>query len=80
MILRGMKGDVEVRDMFAGVDRVPRPGEAAGAWSFSGRNVSFDTASGIPAVMACIRLIAETAASKSYHMDSVGASMSWHEG
>ena len=63
MILRGMKGDVEVRDMFSGVDRIPRPGEAAGAWSFSGRNVSFDTASGIPAVMACMRLISETAAS-----------------
>jgi len=63
MIIRGQNGDVEVRDMFSGADRVPRPGEIGGAWTYSGRNVSFENASGLPAVMACIRLIAETAAS-----------------
>ena len=49
--------------MFEGVDRVPRPGEAGGAWSYAGRQVSVDEASSLPAVMACIRLRAETAAS-----------------
>lgn len=63
MILRGIDGDVELRDLFSGVDRIPRPGEGSGAWSYSGRSVNYESASGLPAVMACIRLIAETAAS-----------------
>lgn len=63
MILRGMEGDIELRDLFSGVDRIPRPGETSGAWSFSGRSVNYESASGLPAVMACIRLISETAAS-----------------
>jgi len=63
VILRGISGDVELRDLFSGVDRIPRPGESSGAWSYAGRSVNFDSASGLPAVMACIRLISETAAS-----------------
>lgn len=63
MILRGIDGDVELRDLFSGVDRIPRPGETSGAWSFSGRTVNFESASGLPAVMDCIRIISETAAS-----------------
>jgi HK97 family phage portal protein len=63
MIIRGRSGDIEVRDIFSGADRIPRPGELGGAWTWSGRNVTFENASGLPAVMACIRLIAETAAS-----------------
>ena len=64
MILRTLNGgDVELRDLFTGTDRIPRPGEASGAWSYSGRMVNFEAASGLPAVMAAIRLIADTAAS-----------------
>ena len=64
MILRTATGaELEIRDLFTGTDRIPRPGEAAGAWSYSGRVVNFDSAAGLPAVMAAIRLIADTAAS-----------------
>lgn len=49
--------------MFTGVDRIPRPGLSGGTWTYSGKRVDYDAAAGIPAVMACIRLIAETAAS-----------------
>ena len=63
MIVRGTHGDVEVRDMFTGMDAIPRPGMFGGAWTIAGRRVDFNAASGLPAVMACIRLISETAAS-----------------
>jgi HK97 family phage portal protein len=64
MILRTTNGsELEVRDLFTGSDRVPRPGEASGSWAYSGRVVSFESASGLPAVMAAIRLISDTAAS-----------------
>lgn len=63
-VLRTSRGhDLEARDLFTGSDRIPRPGETPGAWSFSGRAVNFDAAAGIPALMAGIRLIADTIAS-----------------
>jgi HK97 family phage portal protein len=64
MIIRTSNGnDLELRDLFTGSDRIPRPGESQGGYSYAGKPVNFDTAAGIPAVMAAIRLIADTIAS-----------------
>jgi HK97 family phage portal protein len=63
VIVRTNNSNRELRDLFSGSDRIPRPSEAAGAWAYSGRIVNFESASGLPAVMAAIRLIADTAAS-----------------
>lgn len=63
MILATRRGDHEVRDLFQGADRIPIPGTAGGIWASAGRWVSTEDAVGLPAVMAAIRALAETAGS-----------------
>ena len=62
-VLRTSHGtDLELRDMFSGVDGIPRPSLASNGWTYSGRRVDHTAATGIPALMAGIRLIADTLA------------------
>lgn len=53
---------VETRDVF-GSDAIPRPSEAGGFWSAAGKIVDADTATGLPAVLAAVRLLSEGVAS-----------------
>lgn len=62
MIIRTRNGaNAEVRMAEWGSSAIPVPG--AGYYAFTGRNVTTDTALGMPAVSAAIRLISETIAS-----------------
>lgn len=54
---------MESRDIFDGYDSIPRPGEAGGYWSAAGKRVDSDTALGLPAALAAVRLLAEAVAS-----------------
>jgi HK97 family phage portal protein len=63
-VIRSRGGSVQVqqRDIFDGVDAIPSPAAAGGFLTPSGRRVTTDDAAGLPAVMAAIRIIAETIA------------------
>jgi HK97 family phage portal protein len=68
MILATRHGDRELRSiggMFAGDSAIPMPaiGVGLGAWSASGRRVTVESASGLPAILRGIRIISEAVAS-----------------
>lgn len=65
MILATRQGNYTLRTaaQFGNSDRIPLPGEMGGIFSSSGTMVTQDAAMALPAVMAAIRLIAETLAS-----------------
>lgn len=62
MLLRTRSGETEVRaGLFSQVDRIPSLAESSGAFSdWSGTRVDLDNITGVPAVGAAIRVIAET--------------------
>lgn len=61
MIIATGQGDREIRAFGEEAARIPSPAEAGGTWSYAGRYVSRSDAIGLPAAMAAIRLISETA-------------------
>lgn len=61
MILRTPQGPRKLRmAQFGDGHPIPLPSQARGVWSASGKLVSPETAMGLPAAMAAIRLLAET--------------------
>lgn len=56
-------GQVQVRDMFSGVDAIPLPSQAGGNYSVAGRRVSTEKAVGLPAMLRGIRVLSETVGS-----------------
>lgn len=62
MIIASRGRNIEVRDIFDGIDRVPLPSSFGGTASHSGVRVSLENAAGIPAVLRAYRLVSETIA------------------
>lgn len=60
MLLRTTRGDAELRAQFEDTSRIPTWSQFSGFDSWSGANVNRDSAGGLPAVAAAIRLKAET--------------------
>jgi HK97 family phage portal protein len=60
VILSTRFGNTEVREPFIDADRIPPPGTAFGIPTYSGKRVTPTDASGLPVVMAAIRLLSET--------------------
>jgi len=60
--IRRLERDLETRDIFQGGARIPSWGEISGGYTYTGTPVTIETAAGLPAVGAAIRLLCDTVA------------------